>query len=140
MEHSSTTPPEKAGTQCTTTNHYPHWVHIPITTGYHHGNHNKTSTRESHTHKPQLVAKHESERNDATTRDRLLVHDANIQLGQHNTRTTSQSCSHGHKVQLPLHNHKSKNNGDQRTPQPAGHTPHRPMPDTFRDSGSSSLK
>ncbi|MQM17665.1 hypothetical protein Taro_050639 [Colocasia esculenta] len=25
-------------------------------------------------------------------------------------------------------------------PQPAGHTPHRPMPGTFRDSGPSSLK
>ncbi|MQM19239.1 hypothetical protein Taro_052239 [Colocasia esculenta] len=87
IEHSSTTPPEKAGTQCTTTNHYPHWVQVPTTMRYHHGNHN-----------------------------------------------------HGRKVQLPLHNHKSKNSGDQPTPQPAGHTPRRPMPGTFRDSGPSSLK
>ncbi|MQL76285.1 hypothetical protein Taro_008672 [Colocasia esculenta] len=64
MEHSSTTPPEKAGTQCTTTNHYPYWVQVPTTMRYHHGNHN-----ESHTHEPQPVAKHESERNDATTRE-----------------------------------------------------------------------
>ncbi|MQM17709.1 hypothetical protein Taro_050684 [Colocasia esculenta] len=46
----------------------------------------------------------------------LLVHDASIQPGQHNTRTTSQSHSHERKVQLPLHNHKPKNIGDQPTP------------------------
>ncbi|MQM09420.1 hypothetical protein Taro_042293 [Colocasia esculenta] len=65
-EHNSPTPLEKAGTQCTTTNHYPHWVQVPTTVRYHHRNHkahltSKTSTSESHTHKPQPVAKHESE-------------------------------------------------------------------------------
>ncbi|MQL70668.1 hypothetical protein Taro_003009 [Colocasia esculenta] len=161
MEHSPTTPPKKVGTQCTTTNHYPHWVQVPTTTRYHHRNHkhtmarqtpvstvstprhtstSKTLTSESHTHEPQPVVKHESESTTPPHENRLLVHDANIQLGQHNTRTTSQSRSHRRKVQLLLHNHKPKNSGDQPTPQPAGHTPRKPMPGTFRDSSPRSLK
>ncbi|MQL69576.1 hypothetical protein Taro_001875 [Colocasia esculenta] len=54
----------------------------------------------------------------------LLVHDANIQPGQHNTRTTSQSRSHGQKVQLPLRKHKPKNSGDQPTPHLQAHVWH----------------
>ncbi|MQL86732.1 hypothetical protein Taro_019257 [Colocasia esculenta] len=131
-EHSSTTPPEKAGTQCTTTNHYPHWVQgtpqrvKSQPASYTHTSHNKRkSTSRKGTTPPYTNG--------------LLVHDASIQLEQYNTRTTSQSRSHRREIQLLLHNHKPKNSGDQPTPQPVGHTPRRPMPGTFRDSGLSSL-
>ncbi|MQM19728.1 hypothetical protein Taro_052739, partial [Colocasia esculenta] len=81
-------------------------------------------------------------KHDATTRDRLLVHNVSIQPGQHSTRTTSQSRSHGHKVQLQLHNTSKAKElwRPTKPPQPTGHTPCRPMPGTFRDSGLSSLK
>ncbi|MQM17117.1 hypothetical protein Taro_050084 [Colocasia esculenta] len=69
----------------------------------------------------------------------LLADQASIQPGQHNTRTTSQSRSHERKVQLPLHENKSNNCGDQPTPHLQTHNC-RSMPSTFRDSGLSSLK
>ncbi|MQL77405.1 hypothetical protein Taro_009801 [Colocasia esculenta] len=53
--------------------------------------------------------------------------------------STSQSRSHGRKVQLPLHVKRSSNCGDQlntTTCEPHGH---RPMPDTSGDPGLGSL-
>ncbi|MQL68801.1 hypothetical protein Taro_001080 [Colocasia esculenta] len=94
---------------------------------------------ESQTHELQPQAKHESERMTPPHGNGLLADQANIQPGQHNTRTTSQPRSHGQKVQLPLHKNKSNNCGDQLTPHLQTHSC-RPMPGTSRVSGRSTLK
>ncbi|MQL97994.1 hypothetical protein Taro_030688 [Colocasia esculenta] len=114
---------------------------------YHHkiAKHNitgETLTGKSHkpqTQKPQPVAKHESERTTPPHGNGLLADQANIQPGQHNTRTTSQPRSHGRKVQLPLHKVKPNNCGDQPTPHLQTHSC-RSMPGTSRVSGQSTLK
>ncbi|MQL71591.1 hypothetical protein Taro_003919 [Colocasia esculenta] len=161
----SISPSEKARTQRTTKNQYPQEIQVPTTAWYHHWNSNTTVPPLGHTTtsqittkpcqhhgtprriKPQPIhditnSKAQVRKHDATTRDRLLVHDASIQSGQHNTRTTSQSHSHRHKVQLSLHNTSKAKElwRPTKPPQPTGHTPCRPMPGTFRDSGLSSLK
>ncbi|MQL80232.1 hypothetical protein Taro_012682 [Colocasia esculenta] len=69
----------------------------------------------------------------------LLTDQASIQPGQQNTITTSHPRSHGRKVQLPLHENKSNNCGDQPTPHLQTHSC-RPMPGTSRVSGRSTLK
>ncbi|MQL80138.1 hypothetical protein Taro_012584 [Colocasia esculenta] len=75
----------------------------------------ETSTGKSHEPQPE-PAKHESKRTTPSHGNGLLADHASIQPGQHNTRITSQSRSHGRKVQLPLHKDKPKNSGDQPTP------------------------
>ncbi|MQL75809.1 hypothetical protein Taro_008188, partial [Colocasia esculenta] len=90
--------------------HYPHRVQVPTTTRAHLNGPN---------HNQLVIHKWQSTSRKGTTpphENGLLVHDASIQPRQHNTRTTSQSRSQGRKVQLPLHNHKLKNSGDQPTP------------------------
>ncbi|MQM05605.1 hypothetical protein Taro_038415, partial [Colocasia esculenta] len=103
----------------------------------------ETSTGETSTGKSQKPqpepAKHDSERTTPPHGNELLANQASIQPGQHNTRTTSQSHSHGRKVQLPLHENKSNNCGDQPTPHLQTHS-YRSMHGTSRVSGRSTLK
>ncbi|MQL99272.1 hypothetical protein Taro_031982, partial [Colocasia esculenta] len=94
---------------------------------------------ESQTHELQPLTKHESRRTTPLHGNGLLADQASIQPGQHNIRTTSQPRSHGRKVQLPLHENKSNNCGDQPTPHLQTHNC-RSMPGTSRVSGRSTLK
>ncbi|MQM06759.1 hypothetical protein Taro_039591 [Colocasia esculenta] len=98
----------------------------------------ETLTGESHKPQPE-PAKHESERTTRPHGNELLTDQASIQPGQHNTRTTSQSRSHGRKVQLLLHENKSNNCGDQPTPHLQTHSC-MSMSGTSRFFGRSTLK
>ncbi|MQM14042.1 hypothetical protein Taro_046971 [Colocasia esculenta] len=58
----STSPPEKASTQCTTRNQYPQEIQVPTTAWYHHCSSNTTVPPLGHTTTSQTTTtRHESE-------------------------------------------------------------------------------